>query len=185
MDRRSPADRASGGRSEHRLRPSSKTVASRLSWTEGSNERRAEVRRHLAQVQTGQHYSLFTWRGKQRKVCLQTRLIGLWLGGAAGVHEQSWHPRINQPSTHTRGGARVLPVCVLMSKAATASGGAGRQHSLPHASSPWWRGVPIRTVPGPPKSFVGPPLNPSSQPLFAAMFEVFFFSVCLDGGNNR
>ena len=40
-----------------------------------------------------------------------------------------------------------------------------------NASSPWWRGVPIRTVPGPPRSYlrgpaVGPPpLSPSSQPL--------------------
>ena len=39
-----------------------------------------------------------------------------------------------------------------------------------HASLLWWRGVPIRTVPGPPRSYlrgpaVGPPPSPSSQPL--------------------
>ena len=46
-----------------------------------------------------------------------------------------------------------------------------------HASSPWWRGVPIRTVPGPPRSYlrgpaVGPPPpSPSSQPLQPASPE--------------
>ena len=46
-----------------------------------------------------------------------------------------------------------------------------------HASSPWWRGVPIRTVPGPPRSYpLGPavrppPPSPSSQSLQPASPE--------------
>ena len=60
----------------------SKIVASRLSWTEGGDEPRAEVRRHSAEVQTGQHYSLFTWRGgnKERFVSRQRSLVDVNVG---------------------------------------------------------------------------------------------------------